>query len=647
MRALPLILALLISVPLPALAQTRGTPALAELVDGLGVSMRVLVIAAHPDDEDTRLIAWLARGRKVETAYLSLTRGDGGQNLIGNELGEALGVIRTEELLAARRIDGAHQSFTRAFDFGFSKSAEEAFAHWPKEEILGDVIKVVRDFKPHVIVSVFSGTPRDGHGQHQVAGMLAREAYDLAGDAARFREQEFGAPWTPLKFYRSAWFRPQEGTLSYNAGEFNALLGRSYAEIAAESRSQHKSQAFGVLQRKGTQMGHLAREAARVNESMDARAERSLFDGIDTAWARLRPAMLCAASRSAFDSIAIARSEARRRLDLREPGKSASALAAIARLARRAINPEASGVAEGQCGTTNGDAVASLATLRNRADEALQIALGVAVEATAERASSVVGDSVAVKVAVYNRGRVPIRVSAKGLPSPNGGPSNGAMLVRPDSSFEYTTSLIPGRTSQPWWLTQARRGDLFAPPIPRQSGDFDPDALRAVINVGFDGGETALDAPVVYRFADPVRGEVQRPVAVVPAISVTLDRTVEYVPANAPIDRSIRVQLRSGVQTSQDVRVSLVLPAGVTADSAFRTITLPNYGAVRSADFRLRGRLAPGTHTISAMAESAGEKYTTGYIAIEYEHIRPQTMYRDATVRVEAADVKLPANINV
>ncbi|MBA3558042.1 MAG: PIG-L family deacetylase [Gemmatimonadaceae bacterium] len=642
------LLVLLLATPQPALAQTRGTPALAELVDGLGVSMRVLVIGAHPDDEDTRLIAWLARGRKVETAYLSLTRGDGGQNLIGNELGEALGVIRTEELLAARRIDGAHQYFTRAYDFGFSRSAEETYAHWPREEILGDVIKVVRAFEPHVIVSVFSGTARDGHGQHQVAGMLAREAYDLAGDAARFSEQEFGAAWTPLKFYRSASFRPKEATLSYNAGEFNSLLGRSYAEIAAESRSQHKSQAFGVLQRKGAQMGHVLREASRANESTDAKAERSLFDGIDTTWTRLRPAMRCTASRAAFDSIAIAKSEARRRLDVFEPGKSATALAAIARLTRRAINPDASGVAQGQCRTTNADAIASLATLRDRADEAVQIALGVAVEATAEKASGVVGESTAIRVVVYNRGNLPVRVSGDALASRDGSSNgNGAVLLRPDSSFEYTTTLTPERTSQPWWLTQARRGDLFALPIPAQAADVDPDALQAVIRVGFDGGETTLTTPVVFRFADPVRGEVQRPVAIVPAISVTLDRTVEYVPANAPIERTIRVQLRSAAQSSQDVRVSLSLPNGVSADSAHRTVTLPTFGAVRSAEFRLRGRLASGTHTISATAESAGEKYATGYIPIEYEHIRPQTMYRDAIVRVEATDVKLPAKLNV
>ena len=159
-----------------AWAQDRGASALGAALRGLGVNTRVLIIGAHPDDEDTQVIAWLSRGRQVETAYLSLTRGDGGQNAIGNELGEALGVIRTEELLAARRIDGGRQFFTRAFDYGFSKNAEEAFTQWPHDSLLRDVLTVVRSFKPHVIISVFSGTPRDGHGQHQAAGILAREA---------------------------------------------------------------------------------------------------------------------------------------------------------------------------------------------------------------------------------------------------------------------------------------------------------------------------------------------------------------------------------------------------------------------------------------------------------------------------------------
>src|SRR5690242_9896243 len=203
----PLLSALFIAGGVPR-AHPVGSAELDELVRGLGVNMRVLMIGAHPDDEDTQLLAWLARGRHVETAYLALTRGDGGQNLIGNELGEALGAIRTEELLAARRIDGAHQYFTRAYDFGFSKSAEETYKHWPKDSILRDVVSVVRDFKPHVIIAVFSGTPRDGHGHHQVSGLLAREAFDLAGDSVRMPRSvtHDRAPWTPLKFYRSARF---------------------------------------------------------------------------------------------------------------------------------------------------------------------------------------------------------------------------------------------------------------------------------------------------------------------------------------------------------------------------------------------------------------------------------------------------------
>src|ERR1019366_4798669 len=225
---------------------------------------RVLVIAAHPDDEDTQLITWLQRGGRAQTAYLSLTRGDGGQNLIGNELGEQLGVIRTEELLAARRVDGAHQFFTRAYDFGFSKTATETFAHWPKDSLLEDVVTVVRSWRPEVIVSVFSGTPRDGHGQHQVSAILAKEVYETAAaDTVRFPVSKFGPAWTPLKFYRFARFSLAEPTIRVNVGEYNPALGKSYAEIAADSRSQHKSQGFGSLQRKGPVWDMLRRESTR------------------------------------------------------------------------------------------------------------------------------------------------------------------------------------------------------------------------------------------------------------------------------------------------------------------------------------------------------------------------------------------------
>lgn len=243
--------------------------------------MRVLWIAAHPDDEDTNLIAWLARGRNVETAYMSLTRGDGGQNLIGNELGEALGVIRTEELLAARRIDGAHQYFGREYDFGFSKSAEETLRHWPRDSVLNDVMTVMRAFRPHIVITTFSGTPRDGHGHHQVSAIIAREAYDRAADTVRFPVSRFGKPWTPLKLYRLARFSPQDRTLAINVGEYNPYLGLSYQEIAADSRSQHKSQGEGTLRRKGVVWDYLMREDSRV-PAPPAKEEQSIFVGLDT-----------------------------------------------------------------------------------------------------------------------------------------------------------------------------------------------------------------------------------------------------------------------------------------------------------------------------------------------------------------------------
>lgn len=243
--------------------------------------MRVLWIAAHPDDEDTQLIAWLARGRRVETAYLSLTRGDGGQNLIGNELGEALGVIRTEELLAARRIDGAHQYFARGYDFGFSKTADETRQHWPQDSLLNDVMTVMRAFRPHIVITTFSGTPRDGHGHHQVSAILARQAYDRAADTIRFPVKKFGPAWTPLKFYRLARFSPQDRTIAINVGEYDPNLGLSYQEIAADSRSQHKSQGQGTLRRKGVVWDYLTREDSRV-PAPPAKEEKSIFAGLDT-----------------------------------------------------------------------------------------------------------------------------------------------------------------------------------------------------------------------------------------------------------------------------------------------------------------------------------------------------------------------------
>ncbi|MBA3659936.1 MAG: PIG-L family deacetylase, partial [Gemmatimonadales bacterium] len=220
----------------------------------LGHHRRVLVIGAHPDDEDTELLTLLVRGEGSEAAYLSLNRGEGGQNLIGNELGMSLGLLRTEELRAARRLDGAQQFFTRAYDFGYSKTLDETWTHWSRDTVLKDVVRIVRRFRPQIIVSVFSGTPRDGHGQHQAAGWAAREAFAAAGDATVFPQlarEEGLAPYAPAKLYRSTRFDSIATTLQLQGGVLDSAEGRSFHQIAMASRSLHRSQDMGRLQEIG------------------------------------------------------------------------------------------------------------------------------------------------------------------------------------------------------------------------------------------------------------------------------------------------------------------------------------------------------------------------------------------------------------
>jgi LmbE family N-acetylglucosaminyl deacetylase len=688
--ALAALLPLATAAPRLLHSQERGAAALGEAVDGLGVTVRVLMIGAHPDDEDTQLLTWLARGRHVEAAYLSLTRGDGGQNLIGNELGEALGAIRTEELLAARRLDGGHQYFTRAYDFGFSKSAEETLRHWPKDSLLADVVTVVRAFRPHVIVAVFSGTPRDGHGHHQVSGILAREAYDIAGDDARLpRARTAGlAPWTPLKFYRAARFRPEGATLSMNVGEYDPLVGRSYYEIAAESRSQHKSQGFGVLERKGVQMNYVRREAARVGPA-EAGAERSLVDGIDSTWARVTPAARGTRAAAVVDSLPGAVAMARAALDLREPGRVVPPLARIAGLVARACAalPDqacADEHAEGAGPRTEAmaDLGRSLGDLRRRVDRALALATGVAVEAEVQRPllagerPAQAGDSLPVTLTIHNRGTVPVEASL--LTTDGADVAAGTVTLRagegtriaPDSTLRRSLRLEPVRRSQPWWLDAPRRGDMFSVPIwraaltgDRLTGDASPATRQGVVYSRIAEDERAapaealvalrvagemflVRAPVVRREADAVLGDVSRPLAVAPAVSVTLDRAVEYARAGQPLEREVTVRLRSASALERRVAVALHLPGGLAADTASREVTLPPMGA-RAVTFRVRGRLTAGSHPMRAVVTNGGRPVESGYEVVDYPHIRAQRLYREAATTLQAVDVAVPRTLVV
>jgi LmbE family N-acetylglucosaminyl deacetylase len=258
-----------------------GAAGLSQALERLQTTASALHTGAHPDDEDTSFIARVAHGDNARVAYLSLNRGEGGQNIIGTELFEALGVIRTEELLQARRLDGGGQFFTRTFDFGFSKARSEAAAKWDERLVLGDIVRIIRTFRPLVIYSRFSGTPADGHGQHQLAGYLTPRAFKAAADPNEFPDQIADGlrPWQARKLYRGVGFRPDPAhppSLQVQTGVFDPVLGRYYSEIANEGRSQHKSQEMGVIETRGPQ------ESGLIRLDAPNASEQTLFDGIDT-----------------------------------------------------------------------------------------------------------------------------------------------------------------------------------------------------------------------------------------------------------------------------------------------------------------------------------------------------------------------------
>ncbi|CAN5845699.1 PIG-L family deacetylase [soil metagenome] len=640
-------------------AQERGATVLGEAIAGLDVTARVLVIGAHPDDEDTQLITWLARGRQVETGYLSLTRGDGGQNLIGNELGVQLGMIRTEELLAARRLDGVRQFFSRAYDFGFSKTADETYKHLPKDSLLRDVVTVIRAFRPQVIVAVFSGTPRDGHGHHQVSAILAREAFDAAIDTVRFPARTtlgLGA-WTPLKFYRASRFTPGEATVTFNVGELSPLRGETYAEISSQSRSQHLSQGFGSLQRRGTSLDYLKLEVSRVSEPL--KKETSPLQDVTADWSRFASAPLPAAANAALDSIPAAITAVRAVENLTARSAMVAPLVRVTRLlstAREAL-PCGNSPLAAQCEGVVGDLAVSLETAQARARSALLAAAGVLVEATAPRELVAVGDTVPVTISVYNQGSSSVtldQATASFGPGLGQAASLGQRVIAPDSAAQVTVRMSPSVATVSWWLAQGRSGDVFIPPTTGSAAAQDiglgedrvaDTHARVTLHIG--GTPVTVNVgPVVYRYADPARGELRRPVAAVPKIGVLLDDEVEYARAGVPFQRSYSVRLHNATAAARGVSVTLNAPPQLKVDSLVRRVAMEPFSDAVLV-FHTTGTLPAGRHVVSATAESGDEMFTMGYVPIQYQHIRPLRSYRPASVEIQAVDASLPAKTSI
>lgn len=590
-RALGAILFAVSMLAPQARAQDNGAAALANAMALLGDSTpRVLYIAAHPDDEDVRLITWLSRSGRAEVAYLSLTRGDGGQNLIGDELGEALGVLRTQELLAARRVDGAKQYFTRAYDFGYSKSAEETYTHWPRDSVLGDVIKVVRAFRPHVIVATFSGTPRDAHGQHQVSGQLARDAYDLAGDARRFPAARFGEPWMPLKLYRNGSFYPDGPHVTMNVGEYDHLRGMSYDEIASQSRSNHKSQGLRGNFRLGEVVVRYYREASRVTPEVPREQERSILDGL------------------AADRV-------------------------VSRRPHPQYQPEAAIGAINRTPPRGGSRAAY--------DRAVVAAAALALEVIAPRPYVAVGDSIVLDYALHNRGTLAVRVDSAAGSFP-------AAIIAPGKSARWSAVFRPARKLEPWWLTQPRAGDMFALPIPVESDDEIARRDWPIVRVAVGGAAepVLMSARPMYRLSEGFYGDAYSPLVAAPGLTITPAPAHSFARAGAAFERDVYASVRSSFDAARDVTVRLELPAGLSASPAEARMTLPP-GATRTVVFRISGRAPAGGHRLGLSAESNGVVFRESVRTIDYPHVALQQMYEPSAIMLHAVPVEVAPGLRV
>jgi len=580
------------------------------------------MIAAHPDDEDTELLTVLARGMGAETAYLALTRGEGGQNLIGSELGPALGVLRTEELLAARTLDGARQYFTRAYDFGFSKSLADTWKFWPADSVLKDVVRTIRRFQPQVIVAVFSGTPRDGHGQHQASGWAAREGFKAAADPGRFPElaAEGLAPWTTPKLYQSARFDTDTAVATLDGGALDRAVGQSFLQIAMRGRSLHRSQDMGVAQR----MGPSAARIRLVEDRTGAGAE--LFAGIDTTLAAsLGPG---AAAGAKEEAIRVGTQLARL------TPLSTEGLAAARQEWARLIGPAQSWTAAARDQLARLDAVAGMAS-------------GVVCDATAGSEDAVPGSRVPVLVSCWNTRSSPAEVSARVTVLGRetfSAPSRAIAPGRVVQDSAWITIPADASTTQPYYLRSPMRGAFYEWPredVAIWGEPTEPAPLRAEFTIS-DG--VVIRRDVVLRTVDQALGEVRRPVFIVPRLDVHAAPASGLWPAARTASHEFVVSLRHhGADTARGT-VSLSGPKGWRMPAA-QPFTLAGPSATATMRFSVLQppEAAPDSYQIRAIARDAsGREYTGGTDRVTYPHVRTRQLVTDATSKTVLADIKLP-----
>ena len=621
-KSLAVSLCCLLAAPLLAQAPFSGTPAIEQSLKKLTVLGSVLMIAAHPDDENTAILAYYARGRHMRTGYLSLTRGEGGQNLIGPEQGDLLGLIRSHELLAARQIDGAEQFFTRAIDFGYSKTPQETFEKWGHELVLSDVVWVIRRFRPDVVILRFSGTPRDGHGHHQVSAIVGKEAFFAAADPSRFPEQlKYVKPWKARRLlFNSFSFTPQQekdaaatpGRIEVDLGEYNPVLGASYNQIAGMSRSMHRSQGMGASQRPGPSRNFLVPLAGDP-------PIKDAFDGIDTSWGRV----------PGGDEIGRILADAVRGFEPDHPERTIPVLLKAHPLIAAIHDPWAE-------------------RKLKELNEAIALCSGLWLDANADRYDVLPGSKVTVSYTALNRSPFPMILESLTLEGMGGevhADTHHAALNSDHPVNAQIEDKVPEDQpySQPFWLREPRKGDTYTISDQRLIGlPDDPPLLSLHFEIEAGGQMLDLVRPVRHRYIDRVEGEQTRALTVVPPVALNLPQDMVLFPntASRPVDIAVRAD-----EPKVQGNVRLTLDPGWSAVPDARPFEQSEAGQQQPLTFEVKPAPGPDPPAeLHAVAHVGNRDIGVGMLVISHPPLPPLTVFPPAVVKLVRADVRVTAH---
>jgi LmbE family N-acetylglucosaminyl deacetylase len=586
-------------------------------LDALPVTGSVLMIAAHPDDENTGLLSYLARGRKVRTAYLSLTRGEGGQNVIGPEQGPDLGILRTQELLQSRRIDGAQQFFSRAIDFGFSKSPQEAIDKWGHDAVLGDIVWVIRKFQPDVIILQFQGNSQDGHGQHQASAILGREAWDAAADPKRFSEQlKYVKPWRAARMMvnRRA-FTPEmqkqldglPGKLDLEIGGYDPLIGYSYGELAGISRSFNSSQSDGTPRFRGS-------DKTTLVTLKGTEAKTDLFDGIDLTWNRY---------------------------------EGGAPVGALLRQASREFTPD-NPTAPIQSLVKARELVVQMKApeVRSRLreiDEAIAKCSGLWFDFSTDREQLIPGEPFKLKITAIARTALPVQVnSLEADDAPLKAQCPFKLELNKIKTIEEDHALSASHAdSQPYWLRSPIEGNRYQVEDPTLVGlPQNPPFMTLKADLTIGTAHVVLERPVIYRYMDRLHGESIKPVAIVPAVSIRFLQQTQLFPS--PDKKAVEVEVTSET-TVKGGHLRLVAPAGWTVEPASQTVDFGGTGEERIYSFIVTPTKAPHTGELMGAVDIGGHTIAVTVHHIDYPHIPLQTLLPPAEAKLVRVDAKVLA----